>query len=112
MGHGVWKLDSVCVCIFLNTALQRGEVTGKSATRTHTDIYILYTGSSNANQQFVYVNILDLRSCLGSLLMCVSTCEVEASEREEVLDVVMSQFHHDQADQSPAAERQYRKNKV
>lgn len=32
--------------------------------------------------------------------MC--TCEVKASEREEVLDVVMSQFHHNQADQSPA----------
>lgn len=31
-----------------------------------------------------------------------STCKVKASEREEVLDVVMSQFHHDQADQSPA----------
>lgn len=32
--------------------------------------------------------------------MC--TCEVEACEWEEVLDVMMSQLHHHQADQSPA----------
>lgn len=30
------------------------------------------------------------------------TCEVQASERNEVLDIVISQFHHDQADQKPA----------
>lgn len=30
------------------------------------------------------------------------TCEVQASQREEVLHVVVSQFHHDQADQGPA----------
>lgn len=29
------------------------------------------------------------------------TCEVKASEREEIFNVVMSQFHHDQADQGP-----------
>lgn len=38
---------------------------------------------------------------MGSMGRIVCTCEVKASEREEVLDVVMSQFHHDQADQSP-----------
>lgn len=32
----------------------------------------------------------------------VCTCEVKASKREEVLDIVMTQFHYDQADQSPA----------
>lgn len=30
------------------------------------------------------------------------TCKVQASERNEVLDIVISQFHHDQADQKPA----------
>lgn len=37
--------------------------------------------------------------------MSQRTCEVEACEREEVFYVVMSQFHHDQADQSPATQK-------
>ncbi len=38
-----------------------------------------------------------LRNLLTPLTQII-TCEVKASERKEVLDVVMSQFHHDQAD--------------
>lgn len=34
------------------------------------------------------------------------TCEVQTCEGDEVLHVVMSQFHHDQADQSPAEEEE------
>lgn len=41
-------------------------------------------------------------SCLASMMRPVCTCEVKAGKREEILDVVMSQFYHDQADQSPA----------
>lgn len=37
--------------------------------------------------------------------MSQRTCEVKACEREEVFYVVMSQFHHDQADQSPATQK-------
>lgn len=36
------------------------------------------------------------------MMVWVHTCEVKASEREEVLNAVMSQFHHGQANQSPA----------
>lgn len=40
--------------------------------------------------------------CQRVLQMFYITCRVKACKREEILDVVVSQFHHDQADQSPA----------
>lgn len=45
---------------------------------------------------------LRLERRLGSVFWRARTCEVQASERNEVLDIVISQFHHDQADQKPA----------
>lgn len=40
------------------------------------------------------------------------TCEVKSSEWNKVLDVVMSQFDHNQTDQSPAESKKKRKKKT
>lgn len=39
---------------------------------------------------------------LKIFLLLQYTCEVKACKRKEILDIVVSQFHHDQADQCPA----------
>ena len=51
---------------------------------------------------YILINYIQLFFMYFHIQHITSTCKVEASEGEEVLDVVMSQFHHDQADQSPA----------
>lgn len=59
----------------------------------------------NCNFTFVKSTITiykDFKSCLAPVMRRVCTCKVKAGQREEILDIVMSQFYHDQTDQSPA----------
>lgn len=85
---------SQCSNVF-NTALLRGETTGNSVTQTHSQ-QILWVGEPPATGPFKQM-ILNIQKGV------VRTCKVKAGDGEEVLDVVMGQFHHRQADQSPAA---------
>lgn len=75
-----------------STALLRGEVTGRSVTRTACVVY----KQQQRQQIFVFVYVC-FKEMLGR-----DTCEVKTSYRNEVLDIVMCQFHHDQANQCPA----------